>query len=308
MKRNGFTLVELLVVIGILAVLMGILLASIGGTTDSARAAKCLANMKNLAVAIQSYGTQSRFYPYAGSIMYMDVDLSQGRDQSKIIKYYERTGWISRASQGYFPSQSKKEPPSISMYTEDEELGEYAVKNGALWPFVNGSRSVYICPLHAIKCKHVRWSYLMNAFFGWNAAENFAYGSRHHGYEYDRMSAAERMLLFSEVPFQGPGEWFPSGSGGSMDTDAVLQYNGADKAPTVGGKGRRNGTEHVGANHKNGKNWFAHVVFVDGHVEKLRCSTDNGVPLNSDNLRDLTTWLCTGQSVSFTGKRYQKLD
>ena len=39
--RRGFTLVEMLVVIGIIATLAGVLMGVMSGGTDSARAAKC---------------------------------------------------------------------------------------------------------------------------------------------------------------------------------------------------------------------------------------------------------------------------
>lgn len=305
--KKGFTLVELLVVIGILAVLMGILLTTIGGTTDSARAAKCLANMKNLALAVQSRGAETGYYPYAGSIEYMDIDTSQGKGNSKLV-YNERRGWISWASEGQYPSQSKKGAPSIPMCTTDEQLGMYAITNGALWRYVNGSKSVYVCPLHVKKNPNARWSYLMNAYYGWNAADGNAFSSRHTGIDYAKASGTDRRLLFSEVPFQGAGDWFPDGNSSDMESDAILQYDGCDKAAQNRIKGSRNGNEHIGANHKSGRNWLAHVVFADGHTEKIRASTDKGLPLKSDNLRELTTWLCTGKAAGFNGTKYEELD
>ena len=54
--KKGFTLVEMLVVIGIIGILVGVLVASFSGGTESARNAQCLTNMKNLAGACQSHG------------------------------------------------------------------------------------------------------------------------------------------------------------------------------------------------------------------------------------------------------------
>jgi len=54
-NRRGFSLVELLVVIGIIAVLMAILLATTSKVRDMANSTKCLANLRQIGCAISSY-------------------------------------------------------------------------------------------------------------------------------------------------------------------------------------------------------------------------------------------------------------
>ena len=76
--KKGFSLVELIVVIGIIAILSGVLLATFGGGTASARAARCLSNMKNLASACQTYAMGSHYYPLAGNVVYMQMVLERG--------------------------------------------------------------------------------------------------------------------------------------------------------------------------------------------------------------------------------------
>lgn len=302
--RAAFTLVEMLVVVGILGVLLAVLLGTMSGSSESAKAAKCLANMKNLASAVQSYGLAHGHYPHAGAIEKMGIDASQGIRNAK-MKISEMKGWVSWASQGLYPAQGVQSPQTISMFTSDDEEALYAITNGALWKYVGGNSSMYVCPIHAKKAKP-RWSYLMNAYFGWSAQEGYAYSSLHNGIEYGKFGAADRTLLFGEVPFQGPGDWFPSGDA-SMDTDGILQYKGCNKAPATAGKSRRDGNEHIGANHKSGKYWMAHLVYADGHVEKLRMSTSSGHQIDGSNMREVTTWLCTGKAFSLSGDKYEEV-
>nr|MCR5838000.1 type II secretion system GspH family protein [Kiritimatiellia bacterium] len=51
MKRRGFTLIEMLVVIGIIAMLMGVLLASVSTFLKTAEKARCQELVANTATA-----------------------------------------------------------------------------------------------------------------------------------------------------------------------------------------------------------------------------------------------------------------
>jgi prepilin-type N-terminal cleavage/methylation domain-containing protein/prepilin-type processing-associated H-X9-DG protein len=62
---HGFTLIELLVVIAIIAILAGLLFPVFARARETARKIQCIANVKNVATAIQMYlGDYDRFPPY----------------------------------------------------------------------------------------------------------------------------------------------------------------------------------------------------------------------------------------------------
>ena len=252
--KKAFSLVELLVVIAIIGVWGGVLIASLSGGSETAVAARCLSNMKNLASACQTYGMREGNYPLAGNVVKLYMDESRGNNRVE-KRYEEIPGWISAMSQAY------------------------------------------ICPLHAKKCpKGVKpqWSYLMSAYFNWDASGTPAvYDPRR---DYGALQNADKRLLFSEVPFAGHNAWQPEGDGGSTDTDAILQYRG------------NGGTaEELGVNHTKGRDAFAHVVFADGHVEKLRVPTVNGKP-DTSQMDELAEWLSKGKDVSFSGGTYSEMN
>jgi prepilin-type N-terminal cleavage/methylation domain-containing protein/prepilin-type processing-associated H-X9-DG protein len=62
LSRRAFTLVELLVVIGIIAVLIGVLLPALNKARQSANAAKCLSNLRQLATAATMFEVEHKGY------------------------------------------------------------------------------------------------------------------------------------------------------------------------------------------------------------------------------------------------------
>ena len=312
--HSAFTLVELLVVIAIIGILAGVLMATFSGGSESARAARCLTNMKNLANACQVYAMKASTYPTAGSREVMTVDTSSGRRRSSLT-FTEYPGWISWDSQGGYQngtSKSHRSNATIGLYSDDKEKSLYALTNGCLWKFVSQNRETYVCPSHvrkAGKSTRPNWSYFMNGYFGWDVTKgSSACASDDYVIWYNTLARADRRLLFAEIPFMGYSTWQPEGTGGSEQTDAILQYAASDLAK--GEQPTEAGNETIGANHVQGKNLIAHVVFADGHVEKLRipyAGTIKSPKADDAALLQLTSWLCAGKDVSYDGKQYKKM-
>jgi prepilin-type N-terminal cleavage/methylation domain-containing protein len=67
-RRRGFTLIELLVVIAIIGILAGMLFPVFARARESARKVQCLANVKNVALAVQMYLVDyDNFWPHGTS-------------------------------------------------------------------------------------------------------------------------------------------------------------------------------------------------------------------------------------------------
>ena len=315
--RRAFTIIELLVVVGIIGILAGVLLASFSGGTEAARAAKCLANMRNLAQGAISYASQHDRFPFAGSHAAIGVD-SKGK-----VKYVEHVGWISwlsmndeyntRSARGG-SSSSFRPLPNISACCSDEDHATFAITNGTLWKCVGQNRDTYVCPAHAIRAKKhaatVRFSYAMSAYFGYDWTQGSkAATSEHSGWISMNTSRLDRRLMFAELPFAIPGandsanevpeDEAYSAADNTTLADCTLQYKATVEGNTY--NGRWSGTaESIHFNHRSGKRYCAHVAFADGHVEKLL------MPKGSGGLHSvqLTGVLCGGDDVSFDGSSY----
>jgi len=63
MKRRGFTLIELLVVVAIIALLIAILLPSLGRARELSNRTYCVANEKGILSSMATYGNDGDIYP-----------------------------------------------------------------------------------------------------------------------------------------------------------------------------------------------------------------------------------------------------
>ncbi len=65
MKRTGFTLIELIVVVSITALLLAILLPALGGSRQQAKSVLCSSNIKQLLAGLMMYEAENGTLPHA---------------------------------------------------------------------------------------------------------------------------------------------------------------------------------------------------------------------------------------------------
>lgn len=305
--RAGFTIIELLVVIGILGILLAALLPMVGSSRDSALTAKCKNNMKNLAMGVLSCAQGNDEYGHFPAAGYYRSIEAKSRKKS----YYPHRSWIS--NKGDIPMLNRSTGSvylgEVAHFTDSEDDVRNAVTNGAIWHAAGASFEIYRCPVHAREYEKQNggrqpgWSFMMNqefgfnrdgvgsiGFFGASIKSAITVSTETNGKRNDKTNAQrghDKVLLFAEIQCAEVNDTKHGVSlkpaAGGTETDAVLEYT----------------KENMGFNHKIGKTRYGgNVAFADGHVDMIMMPTAGGY------IRDLTRYLCQGFAVPHDGSSY----
>ena len=323
-RRMGFTMLEIIVVMGIIGILLTIMMPLLSGTRNSALTAQCKNNMKSLALGTIAYAQANSdgpgHFPSAGFYRSLDSNgvTTPARRRSKKggVSYYPRRAWISNYGniEDLNNSRSSLILGDVVYFTSPDEQIRVALTNGAIWRASGESYETYRCPVHAKSFEKANgrlpgWSYMMNQEFGYNRESkglwNF-FGSNVGGNitvstdssaavdkDKKRKKAASRspdkVLMFAEV--QG--------------VDVTDSKNGVSLKGVLGGNDYKSDCvleytkESMGFNHPMGKGKYGgNVAFADGHVDTVI------LPREMD-IKDLTRYLCQGYDAPHDGRKYQ---
>ena len=315
-RRAGFTMLEVIVVMGIIGVLVAVMMPLLSGTRNSALTAQCKNNMKSLALGAISYA-QGRsendgHFPSAGFYRTLSFRKLSARSRGKGLSYYPERSWISNNGPIVDLNRTVNSVliGTVVRFTDADEPLRTAITNGVVWKASGESYEVYRCPVHARAYEKANsgrlpgWSYMMNQEFGFNRDEKGVHafmgasvggnievstkvtGVRETNSKKRVSRSPDKVLMFAEV--QGV-DVVDSKNGitlkpvsGSTETDAVLEYT----------------KEDMGFNHPMGKGKYGgNVAFADGHVDTIILPTKM-------SRRDLTRYLCQGFDVPHDGRPY----
>ncbi|MDB5354773.1 MAG: putative major pilin subunit [Phycisphaerales bacterium] len=116
-SRGAFTLVELLVVIGIITVLIAILLPALQGARKQAQRIKCQSNFRNILMGIQMYLGENKAY--------LPAPNWDGMAGGAVYKF----GWL-------YETPPKSNPPGVT-----------EMESGSIYPYLK-NHDIYHCPLY----------------------------------------------------------------------------------------------------------------------------------------------------------------
>jgi prepilin-type N-terminal cleavage/methylation domain-containing protein len=138
-RARAFTLVELLVVIGIIALLIAILMPALGRAREQSLRTKCMANHRQIMTAFIMYASENRMaVPFMNS------------NQIESGGTYKGPGWLYQYTSAAGNGHDK----------------ESDVEAGTFWPYLK-SHEVYRCPFDPFPYTqgdvHNLTSYLMNS-------------------------------------------------------------------------------------------------------------------------------------------------
>lgn len=285
-RSTGFTLIEVLVVVAIIALLVAILLPSLARAREQTRATICQTNLKQLMTAQSIYVAEYKKLP--ATLSTWDQG---GPGIPDRVPDLRRTNWTwdgaCNAWSGYWDTAADRPRP---------EFYKDCPRRGTLFRYARDEK-IYVCPSDQPgKATDTplggggngQLSYSMNAYIGFKAPEDMQRPASEEGFKMPRFrgdsspllaktrlvwSPAQMLVLVEEHPFEGINNLHAEGNF-NVEDQVVARHSASINT----GKGRTN------------------IAYLDTHVEaplkSIRASayelfTEIGFPAHDGKFREL---------------------
>ncbi len=246
MKRQGFTLFELLLVIGIVGIVAAALVPGMVEARESALSALCASRLRNLSQHAISYAMSEGYFPWGGIDPLM-------HDANYCASHW-RLQW---------PRESHR-PAGAKTWMEFSSFcwDFYRKSSDAVWhPGVMFGTEMHSQILGCPKCSNCSDNWDGNPFTGYNY--NVAYigyvegdaGKRRYPTSWDTIKYPEKVVLFGDGGYSGGVNKF------MRATNQDKQWDGSSASL------RKAGTQAF--RHGWGRRRHCNMSFADGHVEKF---------------------------------------
>jgi len=114
--RRGFTMIELLVSIGLIGVLLSLLMPGIQHTRESARRMQCLNNLRQLGLACANHAAALSAFPQTMSGYNEPIDLTEDTSpHSRLLPYLDLPAVFGRVDFGEDGHGAQMSPPTSSL-------------------------------------------------------------------------------------------------------------------------------------------------------------------------------------------------